>query len=490
MPLRNSICSGKDRMGRLARSSALALAVTFSTLSAFASQITLTWTGNPLGESAYVVMRSTNGTTFSQIAVTAPNVTKYVDTGLASSTRYWYKVCGTNSIGNSPFTNIANAVTTAAVPPPPTSSGGANPPTNGVPSKSPAGISSALTAAGKAGTAFVTYTIAGTNAPTSFGATGLPAGLSVNTHTGAITGTPSGAGVYYATISVTNAYGTGSATLVITISPANNSAVPFSRLINISARAFSGPQMQTMIVGFVVADGSKSVLLRGVGPTLASFGVANPLTNPEIELYSGPLLLASDDNWGGTAVLTKAFAETGAFALPAASKDAALLETLAPGAYSAKVSGIGGTGGIVLGEIYDADSATIPKGRLTDVSVRGPVGTGANILVAGFVIEGNTPKQLLIRASGPSLTQFGITGVLTNPELTLYQGPVVIQHNGGWNKNPTLAAAFALVGAFNFTSPADDAILATVQPGSYTIQVSGLNNTTGVALIEIYDMQQ
>jgi hypothetical protein len=196
-----------------------------------------------------------------------------------------------------------------------------------------------------------------------------------------------------------------------------------------------------------------------------------------------PSQTAQNDDWGGDAALTASFSSVGAFPLTATSKDAALLATLAPGTYSAQVTGV------VLVESYDGDAGS-PLARYTNLSARNQVGTGSNILIVGFNITGNGSKGILIRAIGPSLTQFGVTGVLSDPQIALFNsGGTEIARNDDWEGHPQLSLAFSSVSAFplNLTSK-DAALVATLQPGSYTVQLSGVNNTSGVALVEIYEL--
>jgi hypothetical protein len=144
--------------------------------------------------------------------------------------------------------------------------------------------------------------------------------------------------------------------------------------------------------------------------------------------------------------------------------------------------------GIALAEIYDTAPST--GARLVNVSARAQVGTGNGILIAGFNVSGNVPRQILIRGVGPSLTAFGVGGVLTNPRLELYRAEGLVQGNDNWGGSATLANAFARVGAFALGSSVsqDAAMLVTLPPGSYTAQVSGVGDTTGVALIEVYEV--
>ncbi|MBL9201034.1 MAG: hypothetical protein JNL39_11035, partial [Opitutaceae bacterium] len=198
---------------------------------------------------------------------------------------------------------------------------------------------------------------------------------------------------------------------------------------------------------------------------------------------------ATNSGWGGTTALTNAFAGVGAFALGATSRDAALLSTLAAGAYSAQVTSSSGGTGVVLVEAYDADAASSGT-RFINLSARTLAGTGAQTLIAGFVLSGNVPRTLLIRGIGPTLGAFGVAGVLANPRLELRNAAsAVVATNAGWAGAPALAAAFTQVGAFALPpSSGDAALLISLAPGSYTAQVAGTGGATGVALVEVYEV--
>ncbi|MBM3852049.1 MAG: hypothetical protein FJ399_02730 [Verrucomicrobia bacterium] len=258
-----------------------------------------------------------------------------------------------------------------------------------------------------------------------------------------------------------------------------------SRLVNLSIRTNAGTGSQTLIVGFVLGgSGSRQLLIRGIGPTLGSFGVTGALADSTVQLFSGETSVAANDNWGGTAAIREAAASVGAFALADTSRDAALLQTLSAGGYTAQ---IGGGTGVALVEVYEVGSATAP--RLANVSARTQVGTGAEILISGFVIAGQSSKTVLLRAVGPGLAPFGVTGVLADPKLDVYSGSTLVQTNDNWGGTSALSTAFTQVGAFALPANSQDAVLLlTLQPGAYSAQVSGVNSGTGVALIEVYEM--
>jgi hypothetical protein len=280
-------------------------------------------------------------------------------------------------------------------------------------------------------------------------------------------------------------------------------AVPVSRLVNLSSRArvSDGDSNRTFIAGFVVSGTSpKPMLLRAVGPTLTSFGVTNALPNPRLQLFDNAgRLIAENEDWNGADV-SAAFTRLGAFDLPAGSKDAALLTTLSPGAYSFHVVGNGGTG-VALAEVYDASSdLTTNASPLINISSRGYVDTGEGALIAGFVVTGNAPKRVLVRAIGPALQQFGVSGVVADPKVTVYQNGVLVAQNDNWQtpqsagttpgaSGAEIAAATSTVGAFALASGSSDAaLIVTLQPGSYSAVATGANGSVGAGLVEIYEV--
>ena len=271
----------------------------------------------------------------------------------------------------------------------------------------------------------------------------------------------------------------------------SGAAIP-SRIINLSARSTVGTGGNILIAGFVVnGTGSKQILLRGVGPTLAQFGITQALPQSHLALMTqAGSMIAANSAWGGGAALAQAFTAVGAFALTPSSADAAMIQSVGAGAYTAHLSGVSNTTGVGLAEIYDADTGPTAA-HLSNISARASVGTGSNVLIAGFVISGNTPETVLIRGIGPTLGQFGVSGSLAAPELVLYDsGNNTLQTNGGWGGGASLVQAFARVGAFSLAAnSADAAILVTLPPGAYTAEVSGVNGSTGVGLAEIYEVQ-
>lgn len=252
-----------------------------------------------------------------------------------------------------------------------------------------------------------------------------------------------------------------------------------ARLSNLSVRAnLSAGQL--LIVGFSTS-GAKDLLVRGVGPKLADFGLANFYADPRLELYDGAgALSATNEDWASG--LAPTFAALGAFPLNVGSKDAALLKTVGGGA-TAQLKGAGS--GFVLVEVYDAAGGVSP--RLTNLSALNRVGTGGEVLIAGFTIDGPVAKTVLIRGVGPKLTALGVGGALADPKLEIFMGSAKLAENDNWAT--ATGNYFAGLGAFPFEAGSKDAaLLITLPPGGYTAQLSGVGGTTGDGLIEVYEL--
>ncbi len=315
--------------------------------------------------------------------------------------------------------------------------------------------------------------------------------------------TPASAGTY--TCTATNSAGSVSSSATLSVVTTANPGY----LNNVSALGYVGTGAGILIGGFnVIGSGSKEILVRGIGPGLnTAFQLNGYLPNPYAELFSGsnPVMTGGspvqNDNWStpdypgapiqGT--VATAMATLGAYSLPALSQDAAILTTVPVSGsvgYTVEVSGIGGETGTGVVEIYDADSGA-PSVRLNNLSARNLVETGQNILIGGFSIAGSTDETVLIRAVGPGLNStFGLTGILAQPVLTLFRGPTQIYSNTTWAGDPVLTAAQATVGAYPLVPTSTDSLLlVTLSPGGYTAQITGVNATTGIAVVEVYEVQ-
>jgi hypothetical protein len=268
-----------------------------------------------------------------------------------------------------------------------------------------------------------------------------------------------------------------------------------ARLINISTRAQVGTGANILIPGFVIGgSGTETLLIRADGPALTGFGVAGALAQPSLSVFnSAGTVVASNTGWGTGAnpsQIASAAASVGAFALASGSADCALIAALPAGAYTVQVSGVGNSTGVALAEVYEVSYSGT---SLVNISTRAEVGTGANIIIPGFVISGSGSDQLLARGDGPALTGFGVAGDLAQPSLSVFDNSGnVIASNTGWgtNSNPAqIASAASSVGAFALAAgSADSALIVNLSAGAYTMQISGVNNSTGVALAEVYQV--
>ena len=269
-----------------------------------------------------------------------------------------------------------------------------------------------------------------------------------------------------------------------------------ARLANLSIRATAGSEAQTLIIGFTIggagATEAKPLLIRGAGPALGAFGVSDSLADPVLSLFEGSTMIATNDDWGNDPQVVSRGNAVGAFAFASGSRDSALLSTIAPRGYTVQLTGKAAANGVALVEVYDTSATfTGATPRLTNVSARTQVGTGGNILITGFVVGGSGTRRVLVRAAGPALANFGLSGVLADPRLEIFQSvgnqSVKLAENDDWDA--ATAAAQQSVGAFAFPAGSKDAVLvATLEPGGYTAQVTGVNSTTGIALVEIYEL--
>ena len=255
-------------------------------------------------------------------------------------------------------------------------------------------------------------------------------------------------------------------------------------LQNISARAHIFIGERVLIGGFILEGAeNKKVLIRGIGPSLAAFGIAAPLADPTLELrdHTGALI-ASNDNWKDT----QQSAIIGTGLPPTNDLESAILVSLAPGAYTALLQGKGMSTGTGLVEIYDVDQSV--NAELTNLSARGFVGVGDNVLIGGTIIRGffSTPARILVRAIGPTLIPPGVTMPLLDPTLSLFDanGNVIATNDNWRDSQQAEIIATGLAPGDNRES----AILALLLPGSYTAIVAGKGSATGVALVEFYNL--
>ena len=345
-------------------------------------------------------------------------------------------------------------------------------------------ISSPTTVTIAPGTAF-TYQITATNTPTSYGATDLPAGLTVNHTTGLISGTPTKAGAYIVPINANNAAGSGQADLTLVVDPVFNTAgLPPANLLNISTRLNVLTNENVLIGGFIVTGTeAKKVLLRGIGPSLGAAGVSGALADPVLELHEPDGTVVTDDNWMDTQKT-----EIEATGIPPINPlESAIIATLAPNNYTVILHGKGTATGVGLIEAYDLDQAA--ASTLANISTRGFVDTGDSVMIGGFIVggAGGGNSTVIVRAIGPSLSAAGITNPLQDPTLELHDADgALISSNDNWMDSPDKQVL--IDDSIAPTNAAESAIVATLAPGNYTAVVQGSQGGTGVALVEAYNL--
>jgi hypothetical protein len=236
-----------------------------------------------------------------------------------------------------------------------------------------------------------------------------------------------------------------------------------------------------MIGGFIIAgDVPKNIILRAIGPSLARFGVSDVMADPTLRLYdSTGALIASNDNWRSDQ--SQVIQDTGL--APPDDREAALVTTLSSGAYTAVVNDASNSPGVALFEFYDLDPAS---SQLLNLSTRGKVATQDRVMIGGFIINGDQPTRIILRAIGPSLTQLGIPDALIDPTLELHNGDgSLILQNDNWRSDQEQQI---LDSALAPSNDRESAIIATLVPGPYSAIVRGAGNSTGMALFEIYKL--
>jgi cyclophilin family peptidyl-prolyl cis-trans isomerase len=261
------------------------------------------------------------------------------------------------------------------------------------------------------------------------------------------------------------------------------------RLINLSARMLVGTGDNALIAGFIMrGTGSKRLLIRGLGPSLAAFGISNPLVDPVVELHdSTSAVLQSNDNWGDAAN-QQDVRDLGL--QPTSANESAILTTVPSDSngvgYTAVLRGANNGTGVGVVEVYDVDSG--PSPTLLNISTRGQVGTDPNALFAGFTLGGSDSRQILVRAIGPSLTAFGVPNALANPTLDFFNSQgTKVDSNDDWGDSPQKAQIQA--SGLAPTDGRESAILQTLATGAYTAVVHGKDGGTGVGSVQVYQVQ-
>jgi hypothetical protein len=268
---------------------------------------------------------------------------------------------------------------------------------------------------------------------------------------------------------------TGAALAIVGTNPSS------AKLLNIATRLRVERGQDALIGGFIITGSApKRVIVRALGPSLADRGIAGGLADPTLELFRPD---GSEFNNSWRDLQEGDIAGTGI--QPSDDREAAIVATLEPGvAYTAVVRGVGDTTGVGLVEVYDLDAAA--PSTLANISTRGLVQTGENVMIGGLIIGGDQPAKVLVRAIGPSLGAAGVEGALQDPTLELYTAQGAVFTNDDWRATQEGEIIASTV------PPSDSreaAIVATLPAGNYTAIVRGKGDTTGVALIEAYNLQ-
>ena len=254
--------------------------------------------------------------------------------------------------------------------------------------------------------------------------------------------------------------------------------------LNLSTRGLVSGGDNVLIGGFIITGTNpKSVVLRALGPSLGSFGISDPLADPVLSVYnSSNALIASNDNWQSDP--NHSIVEAHGLA-PTNLLESATVQTLAPGAYTVIVTGHDPTAGIGLVELYDL--SPLSNSTLENISTRGSVGTGDNAVISGFIVGDVGSTTVIVRALGPSLASHGVSGVLSDPVLTIFDSTgAAIATNDNWQDN--VNAIDIQKNGLAPPNPSESALVLHLPAGNYTAIVSGANGGTGVGLAEVYTL--
>jgi hypothetical protein len=297
--------------------------------------------------------------------------------------------------------------------------------------------------------------------------------------------------------------GTGAPAIVAATNPAPPTPIP--QLTNISTRASVETGDNVVIGGFIVqGSGTDRVIIRALGPELTQYGVSNALHNPTLELHDGSgAFIASNDNWvmtiiGGIITQSQVRDIMASGYAPTNGLESAIIADLPPGNYTAIVRGVNDTTGVGLIEVYDLnDPGIVPSSFLRNISSRSVVLTGDDVMIGGFIVQGSGTKRVIVRAIGPELSQHGVPFPLPDPTLELHDASgAVIASNDNWQTTVlggiiTKDQVMDIQGSgYAPTQASESAIIADLAPGRYTAIVRGKNITVGVALVEVYDLDQ
>ena len=272
------------------------------------------------------------------------------------------------------------------------------------------------------------------------------------------------------------------------LSPDPVAIIPPSEAQNISTRANVGTGDNVLIGGIIISGNDPTtVVLRAIGPSLALSGVTGVLADPTLELHDSTGVIADNDNWMDNSAEDQMVLTDNNLA-PTDDLESAIVMTLDPGAYTVIMRGVADTTGVGLVEAYDIDGSTTDS-KLGNISTRGFVETGENVMIGGFILGGGGGglSEVIVRGIGPSLADFGVTDVLADPVLELHNGDGdLIDSNDNWMDNPNMQT---IIDKELAPSDPNEAALYEILPaGLYTAILSGAGDTTGTGLVEIYNV--
>jgi hypothetical protein len=344
-------------------------------------------------------------------------------------------------------------------------------------------------------TATATATPTGTPSPTPTAtatATAIATATATATPTATATATPTSTPTATVTATATatptaTATATSTPTAAATATPTATATVPPAQAVNLSTRVQVEAGDKLMIGGFIITGNTpKKVVLRGMGPSLATFGITNFLADPLLELRgSSGALLRQNDNWKDD---QRSEIEGSPFQ-PSDDREAVIVATLAPGAYTALLTGKGGTTGVGIIEAYDANLPA--NSQLANISTRGFVQTGNNVMIAGFSLgANNNSTRIAIRGRGPSLSNSGLSNVLADPTIELHNSSgTTLVSNDNWEDDP-VSAALLIANGLALTDPKESGIVTSLAaPGQFTAIIAGKDAGTGIAIFEIYNLK-
>lgn len=304
--------------------------------------------------------------------------------------------------------------------------------------------------------------------------------------------------IYYFAVSAYNAAGTQSSLsneVSVSTNPPGSTPTPTPttnpnspHLTNVSARARVGLGNNVEIAGFTVSGTArKTVVIRGLGPTLAKYGIAGTLLDPWLEVHNAAGdLIASNDNWANAQ--QSSFAAGGRYHAfqPSKNIESAIVLSLSAGAYTVVLGGKKGAQGAALAEIYDLSQDG--ESRLTNISARAQVLTGEDVLIGGVTVAGSGSLKLVVRAIGPTLVKYGVTNALQNPTIALYNSNgTLLRSSDSWISDANEASQLTTTG-YAPTDSREPAMIVLLPAGTYTAIVEGGNGATGIALFDAYTL--